>query len=261
MTSRSLMFRALCALSPAILLLSCSSTRGIDTSKPIDPNEVIERVEARNARIQALRGYGTISVDTREIANSGGITVKLLKPDSLLLEISGPFGVGVAKAFITDKDFIFYNGADNTVVQGATTSANLRRALHIAIDFQEILAIVSGSFGFAEHPPSATRTTALDGKTYRITYTGPDDSMEYEIDLTYEAMRRFVHRAKNGDVLEEIQFRDFRKRSDLYLPAVVTLSRPSRDESITLVYDRQFLNDLPMDFAFHVPQTAMKIRL
>lgn len=261
MTFRLFAFRAACVLFPSLLILGCSASRGIDTSKPIDPAEVIARVEARNAKIQALRGYGTISVDSRELANSGGITVKMLKPDSLLLEISGPFGVGVAKAFITSREFTFYNGVDNTVVQGATTAANLRRAIRIAVDFKDMLAIVSGSLGFADIPAPATRETALDGKMYTITYTGPNGSMEYEIDLTVEAVRRYVHRSKGGDVLEEIQFRDFRKKSDIYLPAVVTLSRPTREESLSLVYDRQSLNDLPMDFTFRVPGTAVKIRL
>lgn len=246
-------------LAISLLFAGCASTPAIDTSKPIEYSRVMELVEQRNSALLSLEGYGKISIDSPEISNSGSVALTVLKPDSLQLEISGPFGVTLARVMVTCNDFVFYNGWENTVAEGETTIHNLRKFLRLALSFSDILDIMTGTLGFGLVPRNDAPATALDGSAYTLRWKIDGETQEYVVDLDYLAVQRYTRRDADGRILEEIIFRDFRKKSDLYLPQVVSINRPSTDESFSLVYSSQTINDLPVEFTFSYPKSARKI--
>ncbi|MCB2205225.1 DUF4292 domain-containing protein [bacterium] len=242
-----------------ILLAGCAGTPAIDTTKPIDPAEVMRLVEARNAELHALEGYGKISVDTPEFANSGAINLSILKPDSMQIEISGPFGMTFVRAMVTQRSFQVYNGIENTLTEGQTTLRNLKRVLRLSLKFNDFLDILTGTVGFDLVPPRGKPETALDGSSYTMRWDTAEGTLTYVIDLDYIAVQRFTRRDHSGSILEDITFRDFRKKSGMHLPQIVMISRPDLDESFSLVYDSQNINDLPIEFSFSYPPSARKI--
>ncbi|PLX28357.1 MAG: hypothetical protein C0600_09815 [Ignavibacteria bacterium] len=244
-----------------VLLAACAGTPAIDTSKPIDPRNVMRLVEERNTKVIGLEGYGKISIESPAFSGGGSIAVTLLKPDSLQLEIRAAFGVTVARALVTNRDFQFYDGMKNTVATGETNAQNLRRVLRLSLAFEDILDILTGTFGFSGTPAAVSPTAALDGSSYTLTWTTEDEVQEYVIDLDYLAVQRFTRRDSEGTILEEVSFRDFRKKSGFYLPQVVGITRPGLEESLTLVYDSQTINDFPLEFTFSYPKSARKIAL
>lgn len=248
----------LLTIAISITVFGCAGTPAIDTSKPIDPDRVITLVEERNAVLQAMEGYGKLSVDSPEFSNSGSVALTILKPDSMQLEISGPFGVTLARAMVTRTDFVFYNGWENTVAEGETTVRNLRKVLRLALGFSDILDIMTGTFGFGLAPDGIPPVTALDGSEYTLTWRDGEETLEYVVDLDYIAVQHFTRRV-GGIVQEEITFRDFRKKSGFHLPQVITISRPSNNESFSLVYSSQSINDLPIKFTFSYPNSARRI--
>ncbi len=242
----------------SLLLLSCSSSK-FDLSKPIDPQEVIRYVNQRNQAVMTLAASGRLSIDTPELSNSGSMSVRLVKPDTLLIDISGPFGVGVAKGLLTNKSFVFFNSLENTVVEGETNARNLQNILRISIEFSDILDVLTGTLGFSHKPDGVAPVGTLDGSDYKLLYKGSDFSVEYTIDMDYLCIKKFVEKNSSGDIVEVITFRDFRKKSDIYIPAVISISRPLMEEALALVYDRQTINSYPLDFTLKIPKSARKI--
>jgi len=238
---------------------SCSTGWKFDLNKPIDPGNVISVVEARNVRLRSMTANGKLSVDTPEFANTGSLSLRLSKPDSLLIEISGPFGVSVAKGFITKQSFTFYNGMENTVATGSTTVANLRKVLRVSLSFHDMLDIISGTVGFGNHQAKGFAPGILDGSVYHLIATTDDGSIEYFVDLNLEAIKRYIRKDGDGEIIEDVTFRDFRKRYGLYLPTIISINRPVDEETLSLVYDEQTINKLPLDFTFRVPGSARKI--
>ncbi len=251
--------RLLLSVITLSFLAGCAGTPVIDTSKPIDHHEVMRLVSERNRMLQSLEGYGKLSIDTPEFANSGAIALTILKPDSLQLEISGPFGMTFARAMVTQRDFHFYNGVENTVAEGETTIANLRRVLRLSLRFADILDILTGTIGFSMVPAGKTPTTLLDGSSFTMEWPKDAGSISYVVDLDYMAVQRYTRRDAEGEILEDVSFRDFRKKSGIHLPQIVMISRPELEESFSLVYDSQNINDLPVEFTFSYPPSARKI--
>ncbi|MFZ1731608.1 MAG: DUF4292 domain-containing protein [Bacteroidota bacterium] len=243
------------------ILVGCSGTPGIDTSKPIDPNDIMQRVEQRNRKVLALRGNGKISVESPAFSGGGSIQIIILKPDSLQLEINGPFGVTVARGLVTDRSFQFYDGMNNTVSEGATTAENLRRVLRFPIEFSDIQNILTGTLGFGAVPRDVTPTGALKDNTYTLTWVSEGQSLEYTIDLGTFAVLRFARRNEEGELLEEILFRDFRGKAGIDIPQIVSITRPMDDESLSIVYDGMTVNDFPVEFSFKYPRSARRISL
>ncbi len=240
-------------------LAGCAAPPAIDTSKPVDPREVMRLVEQRNRQVLALRGSGKISVESPEFSGGGTIQVGILKPDSLQLEINGPFGVTVARGLVTEQHFQFYNGYDNTITEGATTPQNLRRVLRFPIAFAEVQDILTGTLGFASAPVDAAPAGVMKDDGYVLTWETEGQSLEYTVDLATLAVRRFVRRGDEGEILEEILFRDFRRKGDLELPQLVSVTRPVDEENLTIAYERMTVNDLPMEFTFSYPKSARRI--
>lgn len=257
----SLLFSTFFFSTILAILAGCSGTPGIDTSKPIDPMEIMRRVEQRNREVLALRGYGKISIESPAFSGGGSIQVVILKPDSLQLEISGPFGVTVARGLVTDRSFQFYDGMNNTVTEGATTTENLRRVLRFPIAFSDILEILTGTLGFGAVPGDVAPTGALQGNSYILTWESEGQSLEYTVDLGTFAVQRFARRNEEGELLEEILFRDFRGKAGIDMPQIVSITRPMDDESLSIAYDRMAVNDFPVTFSFSYPKSARRISL
>ncbi len=204
---------ALAVVAAVLLLAGCSSVPGIDTSKPVDPDLVISLVEQRNAQLKTLKAYGRISIDTPEMSNTAGLVIKALKPDSLYLEIRGPFGMTLAKGLVTSSEFTFYDSWKNQILNGETTADNMRRILRMRIEFRSILEILTGTMGFSQAPADASRNGKVVDGDYVLTYTAATETSEYLIDLDYMAVTLYTRRDAEGAVLEEHRFGDFRKRS------------------------------------------------
>ncbi len=260
MIRRLRLLSSLLPISVLLLLLAgCAATPAIDTTRPIDPREVMRLVEQRNSEVIALRGYGKLSVESPEFSGGGSIQVLVLKPDSLQLEINGPFGVTVVRSLITGQSFQFYDGMNNTVTEGETSARNLRRVLRFPIAFTDILEILTGTLGFGAAPVDAPPTGALVENNYVLTWESEGQTLEYTIDLGTLAVQRFARKDDEGQLLEEILFRDFRSKSGIELPQIVSVTRPSDEESLSIVYDRMTINDLPVTFSFSYPRSARRI--
>jgi hypothetical protein len=245
----------------ALLLAGCAGAPSLDLRQPTDPVRVMDLVAGRNAAILTLEAQGSISIDSPELSNSGMLSLRASRPDSLWLEISGPFGVTAARGLVTRDGFAFYNGLDNTVITGSSSERNLRRVLRLSVSFGDMLDIAVGAMGFRRRPADAVLRGEVRDGSYVLVFAGKDSTATYTIDPAALAVSRFTLTDADGAVLEEVTFRDFRRTSGVSAPHIISVSRPHDEESLTLLYDRLSLNDYPLDLTLSVPRSARRVVL
>lgn len=254
------LFRTL-PLVLAFVFAACAGSEPVVDEALPTPVSVRALVEARNATVRSFTAYGRISIDTPEMSNSANIDITALKPDSLKLEITGPFGIGAMKGLITSARFSLYNGLENTLVEGASTRRNLTNILQISYEFPDMLALLTGTPGFRTATSDMTVQGTLSDGVYHLVMVGTTEILDYFVNLKYRAITRMVRRNVRGEVEEEVTFRDFRKKGDIYVAYMVSMERPLRQESFGVVLESISINPDDLDFSFKVPASAKKIAL
>src|SRR5438552_3424073 len=112
-------------------------TAKLEHNLPID--SVFARVQQRYAYVKTLKGGGSITVESREASQNGSFDVDLKKPDSVLVELHGPFGLHVGTLSLSRDQFIFYNRMENNAVVGKPDGETLHSMFHLNMQFDELL--------------------------------------------------------------------------------------------------------------------------
>ena len=80
-----------------IFLGGCTGQKESIKNLNLTLSEVLEKVRERHSLIKTLKGGGSITVEAPNASNSGSFDVDLKKPDSVRVELHGPFGLHVGK--------------------------------------------------------------------------------------------------------------------------------------------------------------------
>ena len=92
-----------------LLLSACTSPKlDLDTEK-VSFNELLDYIQTEEDELYSLEASCRISVDSEEFSGNFFANVYYIKEDSLLLSVSGPFGIQAGSLFIGKGRFIFYN--------------------------------------------------------------------------------------------------------------------------------------------------------
>ena len=156
------MKRYLLYLSILVLLLiyACSGAGGDDNLQKIPIKAIKERVNTNSNLIESLEAYGVISFDSPENSGTGNIEIKIKKPDTVYVKIEGPFGISIATALFTRKDFTYYNVQENKVITGPSSELNIGAVLRIKVSFDELINSFTGSFHFQDESVDSTEADA-----------------------------------------------------------------------------------------------------
>ena len=96
--------------------------------------------DAANIRIRA-----SISFKFPDMSNSANAVIEMAKRDSILVTITGPFGISVGKLYATPNEFIMNNNLQNTTFVGVPTEKNIMQIANIPLSFNDLVSILRTS--------------------------------------------------------------------------------------------------------------------
>ena len=248
-----LLLPVLCALSscaPAKIVVADAST--------ISAASVLDRVKASASRIQNLIAHGTLTVERQNSGDSGSFDMVLKKPDSLVVKLSGPFGIDAGAVLITPQEFRFYNRFSNQLVIGPTTRANLRSLFHLDIDYDDILTIFSGMIPVRDEtlPPTFY---GVDENQYFLTFGRGGDVQEYWIDPESFTVSRYQILDEHGKLVMDAKTT---VRNDTHrgiLPRSVRFTFHRQRTRVSIFYDKVMMNVPEIRSTFSVPSDVEKV--
>jgi hypothetical protein len=219
------------ALRGLLVFISCSGLKSYDESKPLLPEQVMQDIRSRISRVTSFTGNGRITIDTPEFAENANISVRILEPDSIMVEIRQS-GFLYAKGLVTRNQFTFWNAWENWFVQDSTNAKTLQQIFRLRIDFQDLIEILSGAMDIRISPAEMLKGTRSND-SYSIMCTDDNGREEYFVDLSREIVTRRIKMDERGNILEEVTYKDLRKRAGMFLPGVITpSSRRNRDTEV-----------------------------
>ncbi|MGB2867912.1 MAG: DUF4292 domain-containing protein [Bacteroidota bacterium] len=252
--------RASAGMVLLLLLAGCASTGTTNlANRTVSAQEVQEIVRANQDRMHSLKGEGRISVENPSIAQSASFALVLRKPDSILLNIEGPFGLKVGAALLTRQEFLFYNSLQNQLVSGSTNAANLSRILRINIAFDDVFNLFTGGI-FLPDDMRAPDETRVEDDQFVLLYRLTSGTRQYWIDPVSLMIRKIQSLDASGKLTLEQTFSDFQTVDGVTVPFRIRVLQPRERQRVALSYSDIAVNANPLQFPFSYPDNAQRVR-
>jgi hypothetical protein len=240
------------AAACSLVLASCASHRDAADAS-LSPAQIVEKIHRRNDHISTLAGRGSMSFETPETGGSAYFTMNLRKPDSLLVQFEGPFGIGGGFLFACRQKYVMYNGLENRVTTGVPNTQTIRGLLPVDLSLPQILDAFAGSFPLPESAPAESRVET-DG--IRLDYQLPSMRDSYWIDTEAMMVVKYQRTNARGDLLIEGKVTRIREEQGVPFPHVITLAFPAESKGVTLYYNDVDMNAEELTFDYAVPPSA-----
>ncbi|HEX9006439.1 MAG TPA: DUF4292 domain-containing protein [Bacteroidota bacterium] len=251
----------LLALLPLLLLASCAPrTEGVALDTRRTPVSLLtQRVRELDSRLHTLTGRGSMSFETPSQGGSASFEVSMRKPDSLLLELEGPFGIGVGTFFLSRQRYVMYNSLENAVASGPPSGSSLRSLLPVNLTYEQMFSAFSGTFPLPDH--DSTLSYSVDGDRFLLRYQCEEGTCSYWVDADDLLVRRFEMRDGSGQVFLEGESSGLIEKDGTRIPRRVSISMPQDARRVAIAFSAASINTEDLSFAFTVPSNARKLPL
>jgi hypothetical protein len=242
------------------LLSGCASVPTVNLAgRTVSPAMVQQMVKVNREKVLSLKGSGTISVESPEMAQSGSFELLLHKPDSILVKVEGPFGINVGSVLLTRTDFHFYNSFQNQLISGSVNASNLNRIFRVNLTFDELLSLFTGGSFFAgdDSPPDSL---FVEENQFVLTYRRDAGSRRYWIDPGTLLIAKIQHLDPKGKLFLEERFEKFRDLGDASLPRQIRITQHLTRRVVAVAFSTLAINTGAVPLVLDVPTNAERVR-
>ena len=240
-----------------ISLASCAPKKMellLDTDQ-VSPADLLAMVQSGGKKLHSISGRGSVSFESPEIAGSAFFSVSLKKPDSLLVKLEGPFGIGMGMLFMDREKYLLYNGMENRVIQGVPDGSTFRSVLPIDLTHTQLLEAFSGVFtvsGSAEE----VLEYIIDDDRFRLLLPCGTDTCIYWIDPASLLVTRYVRKNSAGATIVDAVSDVILEQDNTFAPRRITVVFPEAQRRVSVFYKSLHINDPDPSFAFSIPRDA-----
>ena len=215
----------------------------------------------RREKLQSVELEAGLSVTIQGETNSAECSMKIGGRDSLSMEISGPFGISVARLFADKQYFLFHDMLQGRAIEGIPSQEQLSEVTFMPLSFDDYASLLRAE------PPG-------DPLTFTLVDTFIDSTkLLYKRSISGKTME-FILCSKENGIIKEYQ----RKNQDgtielamiydgytlidgISMPAIVTLSAPVRGLQMTVSAEKITLNGLLHSLRFQLPASITPLRM
>ncbi len=241
-------------------LASCAPTRPglpLDTAR-VSPDDLLVQMRLQSGRLRSMSGSGIVSFESPEIAGSATFTLALKKPDSLLVNVEGPFGIDLGFLFLGGSRFLLYTPTTNHLIQGKTDRVTLGAIVPLDLTATQILDLFSGVF-IVEGNAAAVCGYTVEDDRFLLRMLCGADTCSYWVDPLTLLVSRFERRNAAGELVVEADARAVLLEDDTAVPRRIRLAFPASDKQVSVFYRTLTLNDPSPSFRFSIPADARPV--
>lgn len=229
-------------------LSSCST---VDDAKQSQKNQTVtsSKYIPPNRSIKNIYFEGDLNVDLNGEAQSASFKMSIAGEDSLLLTISGPFGISVGKAFSTPQKIVFANALTGDIYTGSPTRENLERAISIALSFKDIVKLFKAQT--IENPEEYVHYSVSEANAYE--YRGSNTHFERIMTNGSDSLiRSFTRLNKQKQVVLNVDYQNYSKHDGIDFPEKIILNFPTQNSLVVFKFNEIKVNgvfDKPFSFS------------
>jgi len=248
------------AMCCALLLVSCAPKQlGVTLDTGATPGPALASlVKERAAKLKSLVGRGTITFDSPEMSGTAAFNSSIKKPDSLLVSLQGPFGIGVGTLFLSREQYVLYSSLENRVITGTPDARSIRSIIPFEMSYDQILNAFSGLFALPEETAVPLRYEIVEER-FLLSYQCGINQCIYWIDPYYLLVTRFEQRDEADRLIVEAVCSSLTEDDGVVAPKRIVVKFPGQDRRLSISYSTLTLNAPNPSFAFSIPKNAQTI--
>jgi uncharacterized protein DUF4292 len=242
-----------------LLFIGCSSPRYTLNKDKVSFSELLNGIEEEQNKIYSINGESRISIETSEFSGNFFADILYNENDSLLINVSGPFGIGVGKLFLGKNRFIFLNQFANQFYSGDTEGFKNRNFLQLPLKIHEMSNFFTG-----KELIKNMKILDYDVNDDMFYIKSKDSNFDYNIWIDSITGRiKKIEYLKQDKIVLIKEYDKFFKFDNTYFPKHIKLSRPEEKQVVSVYYNRIIINQkiMPSDFIIKISDTARQIDL
>jgi outer membrane lipoprotein-sorting protein len=247
----------------AEIFSGCIPSKPSESVEILPSERLVKKLEANRRKIKNFEGTGTINISTSEMSNKASFKVDILKPDSVFINIYGPFGIDLASALVTSGKFIFYDEVHNIVYKGNNNNEILKKIFKVNLTFGELLNMFTGSVNLTPELSREPDKYEIAYDKYILTYTEPGSERKdrYFIDIRELSINSYQLLDSSGSILAEGIFSKFKIIDDLTIPYSVRIQNKEGGEEVNIDYRSIEINKDNIKIHLDIPEDAEVVQL
>lgn len=242
---RKLIVVVLFAASLIAAFAGCVPSKPTEEVEILPSERLVKRLEANRRKIKAFEGSGVITINTAALNNvPASFKIIVQKPDSIYLEVYGPFGIDLAKAMVTEGKFTFYDVMNNTVYRGKNNTDMLEKIFKVKLSFDELLDAFTGSVNMTQELTEQPSKYEVAYDKYILTYVDSNTQIKnrYRVDIRDLTVTDYqVIDEADQEVLDGT-YSNFKLVDNIFFPMYVQITNKDADQKVTIEYRKVNIN-------------------
>jgi len=244
-----------------LIAASCSTFK---TQPKADLNSVtyqglLEHHSQWQKAVKTLKGNLRITLDTPKYSGNFDASILMNEPDSMLITVTGPFGMHLGKVYTTRNRFIFYNQIMNQFFKGFVSDFEGHNFLQFPLEITQLKnTFVARDYFNIIHKESfevKDNKYFLQARNANYSY-----KIWFEADLLLISKIEYL---RDGKILFFKEYDNYREVNGIYFPHLVNFVRPDEKEGIAIIITELELNKAidPDLFRINISDSATQIDL
>ncbi|HPN39125.1 MAG TPA: DUF4292 domain-containing protein [Melioribacteraceae bacterium] len=233
-----------------------SVTNISEESLPYD--RLVKKLEGNRRKINTFIGNGILNVESTQLTAKGNFEVSIKKPDSIKISIYGPWGIDLAHALVTKKDFIFYDVMNNTVYKGEINKPVLQEIFKVDLSFDELVDAFAGAVNLTDKLRLDPTEYDNAGEDYIMTYADSSKKVKsvYQISQKKLEIKKYGYYKFPNNLILQSTFSDFKVFEDVPIPFKVLVENKQNKQKINIEYRNIKVNTEIEDLNLSIPSDA-----
>jgi hypothetical protein len=241
-----------------LFVISCSSPK--ETVKAPSVQKVTGTKYVPPLRvINSLYIEGDINVDLNGTTNSAGFKLSIASEDSLMIVITGPFGISVGRAFATPEKFVFSNSLTGDIFTGTPSRENMEQAMDLPLSFNDIVKLIKAETAEKSEEYvhyKVSEENAFERRNSKTNFEriiiSPSDSL----------LLSFTRLDSKHDVALDVEYSNYESFNGILLAKKMVFNFPTKNSMVAFKLDEVEINKaFEKPFSFSVSPKAKVINL
>jgi hypothetical protein len=201
--------------------------------------ELLQHNVSWQNQIKSLKAGTRITLDSPTFSGKFDARIHMKGKDSLLITVTGPFGMQLGKVFISENRFLFYNQLMNKFFTGSKHDFKGQNFLQFPVEIGQIRNVF-----IAQDKFDVLQMSKFEVRDNQYYLEAENGKMAYNIwfDPGHFLITRIEYYRENA-LLFYKEYKDFRKFEDTFFPHQISFVRPESKEGLSIYFASLLINE------------------